>query len=147
MILRYYIRLGNTFYLPGEHLCLLCLLIDWFMSLDIMMLTLYYPFLSLQEHWCFSHYWAYLDASSLVMTEEYAMIWLSHVENCVFVAVTLGIFSLCGFWYFWSFCLFFGKSRKKFMLLFFSFIYHWQYFSLIFLDDFWVCSFERVLLS
>ena len=45
----------------------------------------------MQELYYFLHCSAYLDASSLVMIGELGMIWLSHVENCVYVVATLGI--------------------------------------------------------
>lgn len=41
------------------------------------------------EHCCFLLCWGYLGASLLVMIEEFAVIWLNLVENCVFVAVSL----------------------------------------------------------
>ncbi|WJX41387.1 hypothetical protein P8452_28747 [Trifolium repens] len=45
----------------------------------------------LQELYCFLPCLAFLDASLLVMIEEFAMIWPNLVENYVFVAVNLGV--------------------------------------------------------
>lgn len=44
----------------------------------------------MQELYCFLPCLAFLGASLLVMIEGFAMIWLSLVENYVFVAVNLG---------------------------------------------------------
>jgi hypothetical protein len=44
----------------------------------------------MQELYCFLPCLAFLDASLLVMIEEFAMIWPNLVENYVFVAVNLG---------------------------------------------------------
>ncbi|WJX78300.1 hypothetical protein P8452_61538 [Trifolium repens] len=42
------------------------------------------------ELYCFLSCLAFLDASLLVMIEEFAIIWPNLVENYVFVAVNLG---------------------------------------------------------
>jgi hypothetical protein len=44
----------------------------------------------MQELYCFLPCLAFLDASLLVMIEEFAIIWPNLVENYVFVAVNLG---------------------------------------------------------